>query len=229
MLSLATSPVVFSTSDAPASRAALPLADAVDYTYTLSGTQSDGTPVTDVPVTFSADGSALEAYVLAGTYTLAADNFAASQEGSAAPYYSGTSANFTVLGGESTTVTLDLGAPRNARIDLTYADTFTALYENPSLTLTSDGTKRTLSGLDATTAYVMVPADSGTATVTYTLRATAKAGSHVSDLPAEGLSANLTLQAGHAYPLTITGRSISDQLIEFGNGEHTGPFDAQHK
>lgn len=229
MLSLAASPVVLTTASTPASRAALPVADAADYIYILSGTESDGTPVTDISVTFSADGNSLVAYVAAGTYTLAADNFAASQEGSAAPYYSGTSANFTVLGGESTTVTLDLGAPRNARIDLTYADTFTALYENPSLTITSDVTTRTLSGVDATTAYVMVPDAPGTATVTYTLRATAKAGSHVSDLPAEGLSANLTLQAGHAYPLTISSRSIADQLISFGNGEHTGTFDAQHK
>lgn len=182
--------------------------DIADYSYTLNGTGVGGNAVSSLPVTFT-DGSAI---VPAGTYTLTATSRSAKDE---APWYEGTSGSFTIGVGGSAEVSIDLGAPKNAKIDVVFDDSFINLYENYSLTI---GEK-----IVTSTAYV-APGE-----VTYTIKASAKADSHVSDLPAEGMTATLTVESGKSYPLTITANTISDLLMGFGEGIHSGAFDAKRR
>ena len=65
------------------------------------------------------------------------------------------------------------------------------------------------------------------AKISYTIKGSAKAGSHVTDIPAEGITGTITVEAGNSYPLNITASSISDILINIGEGEHNGEFDTR--
>lgn len=199
-------------------RATQTLTDLTGYTFTLSGTDTEGNAVNGV-ITFT-DNSCI---IPAGTYTLTADNKTAAETDFGAPYYHGTSASFTLeAGGTMAVPAIQLGKPQNTRIDLSLDKTFTDLYELQSLSL-SDGT-RTIS-LDAKNlrGFMMVPENN---TLTYTIKAKAKQGSHVSDLPTEGLTKSLTVTPGYAYPILLTAQAIEDIKIEIGNGSHKGEFDA---
>ena len=198
------------------------LTDLTGYTFTLSGKDTEGKTINE-EITFMDNNSCI---IPAGTYTLTADNQEAAVSGRGAPYYHGTSASFSLEAGGTVTVpTIEMGKPKNTRIDLTLDDTFTDLYELQSLTLSdgSDGS-RTIS-LDANNlqGFMMVPKNN---TLTYTIKATAKEGSHVTDLPAEGLTKTLTVKAGYAYPIHLTAQAIKDMMIGIGNGSHNGEFDA---
>ena len=61
--------------------------------------------------------------------------------------------------------------------------------------------------------------------VSYTIKGTAKAGSHVTDIPANGFPGKISVAAGTSYPLNITA-TITGIRIDFG-GEHTGEFDTK--
>ena len=192
-----------------------------DYTYTLSGTTQNGTTVTNKTVTFT-EGSAI---IPAGTYSLTATSTTAQD---AAPWYQGTSEAFTLGVGSTKSVTIYLGAPQNAAIAVTFDASFTNLYENYSVTLGEHSVPPASSVPDAsaassTTLYTMP------GTITYTIKGFAKQNSHVSDIPEAGITGSLTVAAGTRYPLNITAQSISDLLIGFGEGTHTGPFDAKRK
>lgn len=194
------------------------LTDLTGYTFTLSGTDTKGNPIKGV-INFK-DNSCI---IPAGTYTLTADNQKAAVSGLGAPYYYGTSDEFSLEAGGTVTVpTIEMGKPKNTRIDLTLDKSFTDLYDLKSLTL-SDGS-RTIS-LDSINlkGYMMVPEKN---TLTYTIQATAKSGSHVTDLPAEGLTKTLTVTAGYAYPIHLTAQAIEDMMIGIGEGSHNGEFDA---
>ena len=65
-------------------------------------------------------------------------------------------------------------------------------------------------------------------TIKYTVKGSAKAGSHVSDIPASGITGTINnAEAGTSYPLNITASSISDLLIQIGEGTHNGEFDTR--
>ena len=199
-------------------RATQLLTDLKGYTFTLSGEDTEGHRIYGI-ITFE-DNSCI---IPAGTYTLTADNDSAAVSGLGAPYYYGTSAEFRLeAGGTETVPTIEMGKPKNTRINLTLDDTFKKLYDLKSLTL-SDGS-RTIS-LDSINlkGYMMVPENKP---LTYTIKATAKRGSHVTDLPAEGLTKTLTVTAGYAYPIHLTAQAIKDMMIGIGNGSHGGEFDA---
>lgn len=199
-------------------RAIQTLTDLTGYTFTLSGTDTKGNAVNGV-----VDFVGNTCIIPAGTYTLTADNKTAAEKDLGAPYYNGISASFSLKSGGTVTVpTIQMGKPKNTRIDLTLDDTFTKLYDLQSLTL-SDG-PRTIN-LDATKpqGYMMVPENS---TLTYTIKAKAKQGSHVSDLPPEGLTKNLPVKPGYAYRIHLTAQSIEDIRIEIGDGTHGEEFDA---
>lgn len=184
-----------------------------DFTYTLNGTATDGTTVTNQPVTFT-EGSAI---VAAGTYTLTATSTTAQD---VAPWYQGTSAEFTLGIGGTQSVAIHLGAPKNAAIAVTFDATFTALYENYSVTI-GEHSLTTAGNL-----YTAIPDDGK---ITYTIKGFAKAGSHVTDIPKEGITGILTVAAGTSYPLNITAQSITDEMIGIGTGEHNGAFDSQKR
>lgn len=184
-----------------------------DYTYTLSGTDVDNNAVTDQEITFT-NGSAI---IPAGTYTLTATSKTAQD---AAPWYQGTSASFSLTPGGTQAVAINLGKPKNIKIDVTFDESFTKLYENYSLTI---GAKSVTA---AGTLYAAVPSDGS---LSYTIHAKAKQDTHISDIPAAGITGTLTVTAGNSYPLNITAKSISDIMIEFDSGTHTGTFDSKHR
>ena len=182
-----------------------------DYTYKLNSVEGSTHVVSDSTITFS-DGAAI---IPAGIYTLTATSKTAQDAG---PWYQGTSSSFSLLLGKSQTVEILLGKPKNVEIAVSFTDGFKALYENYSITigsntLTSNGNL-----------YAMPDADGK---VSYTIKGSAKQGSHVSDIPTEGITGKLDVAAGNSYPLNITASSISDLLIQIGEGTHNGEFDTK--
>ena len=185
-----------------------------DYNYTLNKLDADNNIVSSNPITFDNNNSAI---VAADKYSLTATSTTTQD---AAPWYQGTSAAFTLSVGGTESISIDLGKPKNAAIAVTFAESFTDLYEGYTITigqksLTADGTL-----------YAAVP---DTKELTYTIHGSAKQDSHVSDIPEAGITGTLTVAAGTSYPLHITANTISDTMIGFGQGEHNGSFDVKRK
>lgn len=180
-----------------------------DYTYTLNSVEGSVHVVSDSTITFT-DGSAI---IPAGTYTLMATS---KTDQDAAPWYQGTSGSFSLLLGGTQEVSIDLGKPKNVEIVVSFDESFTNLYENYSVTI--GGKSVSANG----NLYAMP------GTITYTVKGSAKAGSHVSDIPASGITGTINnAEAGTSYPLNITASSISDLLINIGDGTHNGEFDTK--
>ncbi len=214
--------VVLSMSEAKpfvevSTRAEQALTDLFGYTFLLKGEGMD-----DMEVTFSEEGGVYSSIIPAGTYTLSADNRAAAVVGNGTAYYSGTSSAFTLGAGESVTVSINLGSPQNAEVKLCVDGTFSDLYDITEVTF-NDGTGRTVKLDNSGTVYLMIPTDGK---AKFNIKATAKAGSHVTDLPADGLGGSLSVEAGKTYTLNLTAKAIADMLIEIGEGEHKGEFNA---
>ena len=151
----------------------------------------------------------------AGEYTITATSKTGVNN---APYYEG-STTFTLNAGEEKDVNIDLGAPKNAQINVSFDDSFTQLYENYNVTF-SDGTHTTSPLITDGTAYFMP------STISYTIQGTAKKNSHVQEIPTNGITGNLTLEAGKVYPLTIKANPISGYVrIDFGTEDHFDSFD----
>ena len=186
-------------------------ANIADYTYKLNSVEGSVHVVSDSTIIFS-DGVAI---IPAGTYTLTATSKTAQD---AAPWYQGTSSSFSLLLGDTQTVEIELGKPKNVEIAITFAESFTNLYENYSVTI---GTK----SLTANGRLYAMPDELGK--VTYTIKGSAKQGSHISDIPTEGITGTISVAAGNSYPLNITASTITDLLIEFGEGTHNGEFDTR--
>lgn len=184
------------------------LADFSGYRFTLVGTTEEGDAINQT-ISFT-DGKAI---VPAGTYTLTADNQEATSNGTTAPYYSGTSASFTITTGNNTNVSIALGTPQNVRIKALVAESFSSTYENISIAINS--TEVALGNY----VYAM-PGN-----IPYTIKATAKAGSHATDLPAEGIPLSLNTEAGKDYTINISADALSGIRIDTAEGEHTGDFD----
>ena len=145
------------------SRAEQTLTDLSGYIFTLEGTDGEGNPVSQ-EITF-VDNCCI---IPAGTYTLTADNHAVAVSGNGTAYYSGTSATFTLSPGGMTQVpSINMGKPKNARIDLNLDETFTALYDLAEVTL-SDGDRTVELTVGQPQGYMMVP-DNGA--VSFTIKA----------------------------------------------------------
>ena len=187
------------------------IANIADYTYKLNSVEGSVHEVADSTIIFS-DGVAI---IPAGTYTLTASSKTAQD---AAPWYQGTSSSFSLIFGNTQTVTIELGKPKNVEVAITFAESFTNFYENYSVTI---GTK----SLTANGRLYAMPDELGK--VTYTIKGSAKQGSHISDIPTEGITGTISVAAGNSYPLNITASTITDLLIEFGEGTHNGEFDTR--
>ena len=177
-----------------------------DYIYTLTNTATSEAST----ITFD-NGSAI---VPAGFYTLTATS---NTEQDAAPWYQGTSGSFSLLLGGTQTVEIELGKPKNVEVVVTFDESFTNLYENYSVTIIGGKSVSANGNL-----YAMP------GTIKYTVKGSAKAGSHVSDIPASGITGTINnAVAGTSYPLNITANTITDLLIGFGDGPHNGEFDTK--
>lgn len=181
-----------------------------DYTYTLNSAEGSVHVVSDSTITFT-DGSAI---IPAGIYTLTATSKNAQDAG---PWYQGTSSSFSLLLGGTQEVSINLGKPKNVEIAVSFTDGFKALYENYSVTIGSNT-------LTSNGNLYAMPDTQGK--VSYTVKGTAKQGSHVSDIPSEGVTGKLDVSAGNSYPLNITASTITDLRIDV-DGEHDGEFDTK--
>jgi hypothetical protein len=186
-------------------------ADIEDFVYKVNSVNGSSHVVSDSTISFTSGTAVLPA----GTYTLTATSKSAQDAG---PWYQGTSSSFSLLLGGTQEVSINLGKPKNVEIAVTFDKSFTDLYENYSVTI---GGK----SVSANGRLYAMPDEWGK--VTYTIKGSAKAGSHVSDIPAEGITGTITVEAGNSYPLNITASSISDLLILIGEGTHNGEFDTK--
>lgn len=201
------------------SRAEQSLTDLAGFSFTLKGEDTEGNDVS-MNIEF-VDNSCI---IPAGTYTLTADNHAVAVSGNGTAYYSGTSATFTLSPGGMTQVpSINMGKPKNARIDLNLDETFTALYDLAEVTL-SDGDRMVGLTVGQPQGFMMIPENGA---VSFTIKAAARKGSHVTDLPAGGLTGHIAIAAGYAYAINLTAKSIEDLMIEIGDGTHDGEFNAK--
>lgn len=180
-----------------------------DYTYTLRSLEGSAHVLAeDSTITFTDD----KAIIPAGTYTLTATSKTAQD---AAPWYQGTSESFTLGVGGTQSVSINLDKPKNAEIAVAFQTSFTSLYENYSVTIGSKS-------VSANGNLYAMPGE-----IKYIIKGTAKQGSHVTDIPAEGVTGTITVAAGTRYPLNISATAIDKLLIEFGDGTHDGEFDTK--
>lgn len=192
-------------------RESQPLTSLTGYILTLNGTTTEGETVTSQSITLDANNTArLEP----GTYTLTASNQTAATTGTGCPWHEGTSAQFTITAGGNTAVTLDLGKPKNAELQIVLSESFSNNYESLNLTFT-DG-NRVLSVTTASTLYLMP------GSIPYTLTADARKGTYIQDASLQG---TLTLTAGTTQTLTLSIQPITG-LIRIETGDtHDGEFE----
>lgn len=196
------------------------ITDLGGFDFTLSGTNSLGETVNS-KIIFNKEGDNYVATFPAGTYFLTADNQTVATTGPGAPYYKGVSASFTLSPGSKAEVSIELGKPQNAEICFLQDASFSSLYDLREISF-NDGSDRSNVLSSNGSSYVMSPADG---VVIYTIKATAKEGSHVSDLPEDGVKGKLTVANGNSYIINLTAKAISDLIIEMGDGEHDGEFE----
>ncbi len=197
-------------------RAEQPVADLRKYDFTISGTTISGATVTNLPVTVDDQG---EAKIAAGTYTLSANNREYANLGSGHPYYSGTSEAFTIAINETLPVSIALGKPRNACIRVAYDASFTALYENPVVTL-SDSERSVTLWTEEDACYFVVPASGALA---YTITANALANTHVSDMTAA--TGYVEIREGCNTTITLKVQPTTGIIIPFVSGDYNQTFD----
>ena len=169
------------------------------YTITLT---KDAAPV---DVTFDNGVAILEA----GEYTLSATNESEQYTAYSGPIYSG-SVDFTIEAGKNTEVCLDLGKPKNAKVTLALSQQFAELYTISSFKMGNVE-------LDTSKPFFF-PATS--TTLSYTLVANAKLGSHVQDITSA--SGTINISGGYHTAITLKVNPIDSNLIVIESGSDYG-------
>lgn len=191
--------------------------DFTGFVFTLNGETIEGETVQNKVITFTGN----EAIIEAGTYSLSANNNAASLVDNGCPNYSGaTTQNFTLDIGGTETVSISMGAPKNAKVTLAYSDAFTSKYQDVCVTLTKDNRSVKLGQTTGCYSEAYFPVG----TINYTITASAKSGTHITDINASG---SLTVTAGQHRVLTLNIDSFTGEFIPFGEGTHNGEFDTK--
>ena len=216
------------------------LTDISGYVFTLQGTTEENVPVHET-ITLERIGvtNTFVGFVDAGTYTLTADNYLDAATGNGKPYYSGVSDDFSVEAATTIDVSISLNTPKNAVVTYMLDPSFSNLYNNPTITITTlDGDLPTLTtpsttSTDLTNAVYCHVSSSPATEVTYnsstssnlnyTISATAKSGSHVTDIT--GVTGSITVTSGRHSVITLKADPVSGELIPIISGTHTGEFD----
>ena len=230
-------------------RAAATLTDITGYVFTLNGTTAEGEAVTNREVTLTRIGSTntFMGVVEAGIYSLTADNYSDAATENGKPYFSGTSDDFTVAAATTVPVSIALGTPKNAAVTYLLDDSFTTLYNNPTIDI-KDG-NNTLATLTAPAAnatsltnavYCHVATTPATQTaytpsgtpisrsLTYSVTARAisgaTTGTYVTDVV--GATGTITVASGRHTVITLTANSVTGEVIPIIGGEdYEGTFD----
>ena len=192
------------------------LDDYSGFVFSLNGTTVEGETVRDRVITFTDNAAIIDA----GTYSLSANNDAASVTGKGCANYSGTTTeDFTLTVGGSTTVSISMGAPKNARVTLEQAESFSTRYTDVRVKLTVGGRSIDLGNATGCEAEAFFPAG----TIDYTITAEARSGSHVTDI--SSASGTVTLTAGKHHVISLTASPVTGEIITLIEGTHTGEFD----
>ncbi len=174
-----------------------------DYAFTLDGT---------TPITFTADGKTI---VEEGTHTLSATNAAKVNYGYYGILFSGET-TFSITAGGTTTVTIDMGKPKNSKVSYEVSDQFDKLYTVQSITIVGATHTHTLS---APTDKKYVAAE----TITYAISDPARAGSHVQEF--NTITQTFTTEAGKHHIIRLDADTISGYIrIDIGDG-YDGEFE----
>ena len=201
--------------DAGITRTVQTLSDYSGYTFTLEGTSGiDGHAVNQI---VDLTGGPIE--FEAGTYTLTVSNESATQTGKGFPTYRGTSAEFTLDVMETEEISLAMGKPTNSRVTMSQSSAFSAKYDNIRLTLTAGGRSVDIGTATGCETEAFFPAGS----VSYTLTAAARTGSHVTDITSA--SGSITLTAGKHHEISLTLNPATGEIVPIIEGTHTGSFD----
>lgn len=230
-------------------RATATLTDITGYVFTLNGTTAEDEAVTNREVTLTRIGATntFMGVVEAGTYSLTADNYSYAATENGKPYYSGTSDDFTIAAATTVPVSIALGTPKNAAVTYLLDDSFSTLYNNPTIDIKDGNT--TLATLTApsanattlTNAVYCHVATTPAAQTAYTLSGTpisrsltysitaraisgATTGTYVTDI--RGATGTITVAAGRHTVITLTTNSVTGEVIPIVGGEdYEGAFD----
>ena len=187
-----------------------------NYDFTLSGTPEEGEAIVNLPIEFTDNMVS----VPAGTYTLTATTKTTlSNAVPGVPTYTKTSGEFDITTGDDTPVSLAMGKPTNSRVTMSQSSAFSAKYDNIRLTLTAGGRSVDIGTATGCETEAFFPAGS----VSYTLTAAARTGSHVTDITSA--SGSITLTAGKHHEISLTLNPATGEIVPIIEGTHTGSFD----
>lgn len=200
------------------------LADISGYIFTLNNANGNKTQLS-----FNKEPgkNSFIATAYSGTYTLTAENVSkeASETGKGKPYYTGTSAQFTVEGRTIIHTSIAMGRPKNAKISISIDDSFSSLYDLKKIVLSTPSRTLELLGNDNLEAFFFP--ENGT--LAYTIQAEAKKNSHVQEIPTSGVTGTLTIEAGKYYPVTLQASPATGIIIPLGDDNWNDEFDAKQE
>ncbi len=205
-------------------RATQTLSDFSGYVFTLNGKTDENVDVNNEIIEFTAstdesNNPIAVGYFDAGTYKLTASNQVASLAGKGCAYYEEESSSFHFGVGETANISISMGAPKNARVTLEQAESFSTRYTDVRVKLTAGGRSIDLGNATGCEAEAFFPAG----TIDYTVTAAAKQGSHVTDI--SSASGTVTLTAGKHHVISLTANPATGEIIPLIEGTHTGEFD----
>lgn len=200
------------------------LTDISGYIFTL--TEENGNK-TQLSFNKEEGKNSFIASAFSGTYTLTAENTSreASETGNGQPYYTGTSAQFTIETGNTINTSIAMGRPQNAKISFSIDSSFSDLYDLKKITLST--TTRTIELLNTDNLEVFFFPEDGT--LSYTIQAEAKKNSHVQEMPASGIQGTLSIEAGKYYPITLLANPATGIIIPIGENDWDGEFNAKQQ
>lgn len=226
------------------------------YVFTLKGKTDKNISVNkDVTFTASTDENnnpIAVGYFDAGTYKLTVSNQAASLDKNGCAYYEKTTEeSFHFDAGETIKLTIEMGAPKNAKVTLVLDQSFTDLYtfakadneselktkyetrydKEPGLKIHTHNTpSRTLDLAQAWYDHsldnskdeaVYFPVNEGV--IDYVIYAAAKPNSHITDIV--GFEGTIEVTAGKHYVITLKANTVSGEIIPLIGGTHNSTFD----
>ena len=226
------------------------------YVFTLKGKTDKNISVNkDVTFTASTDENnnpLAVGYFDAGTYKLTVSNQTASLDKNGCAYYEKTTEeSFHFDAGETIKLTIEMGAPQNAKVTLVLDQSFTDLYtfakadneselktkyetrynKEPGLQIhTHNKTSRTLdlaqawydhSQDNSNDEAVYFPVNEGV--IDYVIYAAAKPNSHITDIV--GFEGTIEVTAGKHYVITLKANTVSGEIIPIIEGTHNSTFD----
>ena len=194
------------------------------YVFTLKGKTDKNVDVNDeIPFIASTDEDnkpIAVGYFDAGTYKLTVSNQEASLDKNGCAYYEKTteeSFHFDV--GETIKLTIDMGAPQNAKVTLKQEGSFSTLYNNVCVTLTAGGRSVDIGNAEDCYSEAFFPEG----TVSYSISASAIRNSHVTDITA--VKGSIEVTAGNHHVITLTANPVTGEIIPLIEGTYSGTFD----